>query len=174
METKVYKIDGTHSTIGFNVKHMMFSKVRGQFDEYVATIEMAGDDLTNAKMNLNAKAHSINTHNADRDKHLRSADFFNTETNTDIVFESTEISHKSGNDYEVKGNLSMNGITKEVVLAVEYSGIMKDPWGNDRIALVMDGKMNRNDWNMEYNSTLETGGVLLGKDVKFEIDAQFI
>lgn len=174
METKTYKADTAHSTIGFNVKHMMFSKVAGQFDDYTATVEMAGENFEDAKLEFDAEAGSVNTQNEDRDKHLRSAEFFNAENNTRVQFASTEITKKDGNKYEVKGDLTMNGITKPVVLDAEYSGIMKDPWGNDRIALIMDGKVNRHDWEINWNQTLETGGVMVSKNVNFEINAQFI
>lgn len=173
METKIFKIDPTHSNIGFNVKHMMFSKVRGNFDTYEASVEMTGNDFETAKLRLEADAHSVNTNNKERDNHLRSADFFNSDSNKKIVFESTDVK-KKGSDYVVTGNLTVNGVTKPVDFTVEYSGVMKDPWGNDRIALVIDGKMNREEWGITYNAALETGGVLVGKDVKFEIDAQFV
>lgn len=174
METKVFNIDKSHSTIGFNVKYMMFSKVRGQFDNYEASVEMPNADFTDAKLNLVADAHSINTHNEDRDKHLRSGDFFNAEENNDIKFVSTKITQKGGEKYEVTGDLTINGITKPVTLDAEYSGVMKDPWGNDRISLVINGKVDRYDWGMKYNSALETGGVLVGKEVVFEVETQFI
>ena len=174
METKTFKIDKTHSTIGFNVKYMMFSKVRGQFDNYEATVEIPDENFENAKLHLVAEAHSINTHNEERDKHLRGGDFFNAEENNEIKFESNAITNKSNGKYEVSGNLSINGITKPVVLKAEYSGVMKDPWGNDRISLVIEGNIDRYDWDMKYNSALETGGVLVGKEVNFEVETQFI
>src|SRR5699024_6683713 len=124
-----------------------------------------------AKLKLNAVANSVTTNNEERDKHLRSTDFFNTDTNNKVVFESTEIEKKGENDYVVEGDLTFNGVTKLVVLEAEYSGVMKDPWGNDRIALVMKGKANRYDWDMTFNSTLESGGVLVGKEVTFDIDS---
>src|SRR5699024_3773358 len=136
MEGKVFNIDKTHSTIGFNVKYMMFSKVRGQFDKYEASVEMPDDNFENARLKLVADAHSINTHNEERDKHLRSGDFFNAEENNEIVFNSAKIVKKSEGNYEVTGDLTINGVTKPVVLKAEYSGVMKDPWGNDRISLV--------------------------------------
>lgn len=174
METKIFEIDQSHSTIGFSVKYMMFSKVRGQFDEYEATVEMLDEDFRNAKLKLIADAHSINTHDEERDKHLRGADFFDAEENNEIVFESTRINEKEDNKYEISGNLMMNGITRPVTLDAEYSGLMKDPSGNKRISLVISGKIDRYDWEMKYNSPLETGGVLVGKEVAFEIETQFI
>ncbi len=174
VETKSFAIDNAHSNIGFNVKHMMFSKVVGHFDEYTSSIEMAEDNFENAKLAFEAVANSINTNNADRDKHLKGADFFNAEKAGNIVFNSTNIVKKGENDYTVEGDLTINNVTKPIRLAAEYSGIMKDPWGNDRIALIMNTKINREDWNMTYNAALETGGVLVGKEVKLEIDAQFV
>ena len=174
MESKIFKADKAHTNIGFNVKHMMFSKVRGNFEEYEAQIEFANEDLEDAKLKFKAVAQSINTNNADRDKHLRSADFFNSEANEHIEFESTEVSKKNDAEYVVKGNLTMNGITKPVELEAEYSKIEKDPWGNERVILGLKGKVNREEWGMTYNSTLETGGVLLGKDVVLEIESQYV
>lgn len=174
METKKFSIDKAHSNIGFNVKHMMFSKVRGNFELYEATLEMSGDDFENAKLHFEAEASSINTNNKDRDKHLRGADFFNAESNAKIAFTSTKIEKKDDQNYLVKGDLTMNGTTHPVELKTEYSGIMLDPWGNDRIALTMDTMVNRKDWNINWNQALETGGVMVSKKVELDIDAQFV
>lgn len=174
METKNWTPDASHSTIGFTVKHMMFSKVAGRFDDYQATIEMADGNFETAQLKFEAKSDSINTNNPERDGHLKSQDFFNAEINPTVNFESTNITKKSENDYTVEGNLTMNGITNPITLDAEYSGVMKDPWGNDRIALVMTGKVDRHNWDMKWNSALEAGGVLVSKDVNFDIETQFI
>lgn len=174
MEKKIYKIDNSHSNIGFNVKHMMFSKVNGNFNDYEATVEMAGEDFENAVLQFEADASSINTNNEERDKHLRSADFFNAENNAKLHFKSTEIQKKGEKSYVVKGELTMNGQAHLIELNVEYSGIMQDPWGNDRIALVMNAEIDRKDWGINWNQALETGGVMVSKKVNFDINAQFV
>lgn len=173
-ERKVFNADMAHTNIGFAVKHMMFSKVRGKFDDYKATVEIAGEDFENAKLRLEADVKSVNTNNDDRDNHLRSADFFNADETAGLVFESTKITNKGDNEYVVEGDLTMNGITKNVALETMFSGRMKDPWGAERIALVMKGKVNREDWNMVYNAALETGGVLVGKNVDLDVEGEFL
>lgn len=172
--TKTYSVDKTHSNIGFNVKHMMFSKVKGNFENYEASVDFDGENFENAKLAFKAEAASINTNNEDRDNHLRSADFFNAEQNSTIEFESTSVKSKGGNDYTIEGNLTMNGVTRPVVLDAEFSGIMVDPWGNDRIALALGGKVNRFDWDMKWSQALETGGLLVSKEVVFDIETQFV
>ena len=174
MSTKTWNADASHTTIGFNVKHMMFSKVNGKFDAFTATIDMADGNFETAQLNFEAKTDSINTNNADRDGHLKSQDFFNAEKNPTVNFKSTKVTAKEGNSFTIEGDLTMNGITNPVSLNAEYSGVMKDPWGNDRIALVMTGKVDRHDWDMKWNSALEAGGVLVSKDVNFDIETQFI
>jgi len=174
METKTWNVDSAHSNFGFNVKHMMFSKVNGEFENYKASIEMEDGNFETAKLFFNAESQSITTHNEDRDKHLKSQDFFHAEKNPSVHFESTGIKKKGDGKYTVKGDLTLNGITKPVELDAEYSGVMKDPWGNDRIAVVLKGKINRHDWDMKWNQTLESGGVLVSKEVNFDIESQFI
>lgn len=174
MENKTFKVDKAHTNIGFNVKHMMFSKVRGNFEDYDAQIDFSDGGLENAKMQFRAIAQSVNTNNKDRDNHLRGSDFFNSEANKHISFESKKVQKKNNNEYVITGDLTMNGITNPVELEAEYSKIDKDPWGNERIILNLKGKVNREDWGMTYNSTMETGGVLLGKDVVLEIESQYV
>lgn len=171
---KTFKIDKSHSNIGFHVKHMMFSKVSGNFKNYEASIEMEGDDFANAKLNFEAETQSISTNNEERDTHLRSADFFNAESNAKVAFKSTEVKKEADKKYTIHGDLTMNGVTNPIELKTQYSGIMQDPWGNDRIALVMETKINRKDWNINWNQALEAGGVMVSKTVVFDIDAQFV
>lgn len=174
MKGKIFKVDKAHTNIGFNVKHMMFSKVRGNFGDYEAQIEIPEDDFENAKLEFKAIAQSINTNNKDRDNHLKSADFFNSEANKHVAFESTKVIKKDDTLFLVEGLLSMNGVTKPVQLEAEYSKIEKDPWGNERVILALTGKVNREEWNMTYNSALETGGFLLGKEVVLDIESQYV
>lgn len=173
MESKIWKIDTTHSNIGFKIKHMMFTNVKGNFNSYSASVEMPESNFEKAKLTFEADTSSINTNNADRDNHLKSADFFDAEQFPTVKFESTNIAKKSDNEYAVTGNLTMHGVTQPVTLNAEYSGLMKDPWGNTKLALSLEGKVNRKDWGLNWNSALESGGVLVSENVNFDIETQF-
>ena len=169
---KNWKIDPTHSEVGFKVKHMMFTNVKGLFNDYDATIEFA-DDLNDAKVEFEAKINSIFTNNEDRDTHLKSADFFDAEQFPSLKFKATSI-EGSGSDYKITGDLTIKGITKPVTLNAEYSGLMTDPWGNTKVGLNLEGKINRKDYGLTYNAALETGGVLVGEDVKLNAEIQLV
>jgi len=174
MATTKWTIDPTHSEIGFKVKHMMFTNVSGKFEKYDAEIITEGDSFDNAKVSFSADVNSINTGNADRDNHLRSADFFNGETNGKMTFTSDSFTRKDDENYEMTGDLTLNGITKKVTLPVEFSGMMTDPWGNTKVGLNISGKINRKDWGINWNSALETGGVLVSEEVRLAIEIQLI
>lgn len=167
-----YNLDPSHSSIGFTVRHMMVSKVRGQFDTFSATIEIA-EEPTDSKVSVEVDLSSINTNDENRDGHLRSADFFNVETHPKMTFTSTKVEQK-GDEWLVTGDLTLNGITKPLTLEVEFEGGTIDPWGNLRIGFSAEGKLDREDWGVSWNQALETGGVLVGKEVKIAIDAEAI
>lgn len=169
---KKWTIDPSHSEIGFRVKHMMFTNVKGQFNDYTATIDF-DNDLKDAHLQFEAKINSISTRNADRDNHLRSADFFDVEQYPTLNFKSTHI-EGNGNEYEITGDLTIKGVTKPIKLHAEFSGLMTDPWGNTKVGLNLDGKINRKDFGLTYNAALETGGVLVGEDVKLNAEIQLI
>lgn len=151
----------------------MFTNVKGDFKSYSASVEMPEDNFEEAKLQFEAEASSINTNNNDRDNHLKSADFFDAEQFPTVKFESTNIAKKSDNQYTVNGNLTMHGVTQPVTLNAEYNGLMKDPWGNTKFALSIEGKLNRKDWELNWNSALESGGVLVSENVTLEIESQF-
>ncbi|HEU0137205.1 MAG TPA: YceI family protein [Flavobacterium sp.] len=174
MATTKWTIDPTHSEIGFKVKHMMFTNVSGKFEKYEGSIVTESDDFENATIEFSADIDSINTGNADRDTHLKSGDFFNGESNPRIQFKSSSFSKKSDNAYELAGDLTINGVTKFVQLPVEFSGLMTDPWGNTKVGLNISGKINRKDWGLNWNSALETGGVLVSDEVRLNIEVQLI
>ena len=134
MTTTKWTIDPTHSEVGFKVKHMMFTNVSGQFDTYDATITTEDFDFATAAIEFSANIDSINTGNADRDNHLKSADFFDAEKNPKLTFVSSSLV-KKGDDHELTGELTINGITKTVKLDTEVSGLLKDPWGNTKVGL---------------------------------------
>jgi len=169
---KKWTIDPTHSEVGFKVKHMMFTNVKGLFNDYSANIDF-NDDLKDANLQFEAKINSIFTNNADRDNHLKSADFFDVDQYPTLNFKSTNI-QGNGSEYEITGDLTIKGITKPVTLNAEFSGLMTDPWGNTKVGLNLDGKINRKDFGLTYNAALETGGVLVGEDVKLNAEIQLV
>ncbi|MEL1253229.1 YceI family protein [Flavobacterium sp. DGU38] len=173
MATTKWSIDATHSEIGFKVKHMMFTNVSGKFLTYDATITTEGDDFENAAIEFSGDIASIDTANADRDNHLKSADFFDAENHPKLTFTSSSFKKINDEKYELTGDLNIRGVAKTVVFPVEYSGILTDPWGNTKVGLSIEGKINRKDWGLNWNSALETGGVLVGEEVKLNIELQF-
>jgi polyisoprenoid-binding protein YceI len=174
MAKSIWAIDPTHSEIGFKVKHMMFTNVSGKFNSVEATIENEDDNFETSIINFSAEVHSVDTNNQDRDNHLKSADFFDVENFPKLSFVSTGIRKVNDDEYKITGDLTIKDVTKNVTLATEYSGTMKDPWGNTKIGLSINGNINRKDFGLTWNSVLETGGVLVGEDVKLVAEIQFI
>ncbi len=174
MSTTKWVIDPTHSEIGFKVKHMMFTNVSGKFSKFDATIEAEDNDFENAKIEFTGAIDSITTGNADRDTHLLSPDFFDAAQFPEIKFSATSFTKINEGEYELVGDLTLHGVTKSVKLAAEYGGLMKDPWGNTKMALALEGKINRKDWGLNWNSALETGGVLVSEEVRLNIELQFV
>lgn len=174
MSTTKWSIDTAHSEIGFKVKHMMFTNVSGNFEKFDASIETEGDDFSTAKFDFSGETSSITTGNTDRDNHLKSADFFDAEQFPKLTFKSTSFQKIDDSEYKLIGDLSLHGITKQVKLDVEFGGLAKDPWGNTKTGLSATGKISRKDWGLNWNSALETGGVLVGEEVKLNIELQFI
>ncbi|MFP3918172.1 YceI family protein [Lysinibacillus telephonicus] len=167
-----WTVDQSHSSVGFEVKHMMVSKVKGQFDSYTADIEAADlTDLTTAQVAFKFDVASINTNSADRDNHLKSADFFETDKYPTIDFKSTNIT-KDGDDYKVTGDLTIKGVTKPVTFEVEYGGKGTNPWGVEVYGFEAEAKINREDFGLTWNAALETGGVLVGKDIKIKVELE--
>ena len=173
METKTkWVLDPTHSELTFKVKHMMITNVKGEFKDF--SVEVDGEDIFKSNVNVTIDASSINTNNGDRDNHLKSADFFDEENHKELSFKSTSFKQKGDDEYELKGILTIKGISKEVKLEVEFGGINKDPWGNEKAGLSISGKINRKDWGLNWNAALETGGVLVSEDVKIFGEIQFV
>jgi len=164
-----YNVDTAHSSVAFKVKHMMISNVKGSFDKFKGSFEY--DEKTNQVVALtgNIETASINTANAKRDGHLKSADFFDAAKNPSIDFVLSKVK-----DDKAYGKLTMHGVTKDVVLDFENNGLAKDPWGNTRVGLTLSGKINRKDFGLVYNTALETGGVLIGDTVKLEVEIEGI
>lgn len=174
MPTTKWVLDPTHSEIGFRVRHMMFSNVSGRFQNFEATIETEDDDFETSTIRFNADVDSITTGNAERDAHLLSADFFDTARYPKIVFDAKSFVKKNEGEYVLTGDLQIHGTIKAVSLPVEYGGLLKDPWGNIKAAFSIDTRINRKDWGLNWNSVLETGGVLVSEEVRLLIDLQFV
>src|SRR5690606_8785620 len=165
-------VDKSHSQIGFEVKHMMVSKVKGSFDAYTAEVEAADlTDLTTANIAFTFDVASINTRSEDRDNHLKSGDFFDVEKYPNITFKSTKI-EKDGDDYEVTGDLTIKDVTKPVTFEVEYGGKGVNAWGVDVYGFEAEAKINREEFCLPWNAILETGGVLVGKDIKIIVEIE--
>ena len=167
MATK-WNLDPTHSEITFKVRHMMISNVKGAFTDFTADLEAEDDTFTTAKIKATIQTESVNTHNADRDVHLKGEDFFNAAANPHITFESTALNN------EITGNLTLNGVTKPIQLDVDFGGINVDPWGNTKAGFSFEGKINRKDFNLNWNAALETGGVMVSDEVKIAGELQFV
>lgn len=169
-----WQIDASHSHVGFSVKHMMIATVRGTFNAYQGTLELDPQDLTRSKIAGEIDVASIDTREPKRDEHLRSADFFDAENHPKISFQSKQITHVAGNEYKVTGDITIRGITQEIVLDVEYAGIHKDPWGGTRTGFTVTGALNRKDFGLTWNAALETGGVLVGDKIKLELEIEAV
>lgn len=167
-----YALDPTHALVGFIAKHMMVTKVRGHFTDVNATIEIA-EDPTESKVTATVGLSSVTTGVEDRDNHLRSADFFNIETNPKMTFSSTSITHVEDNEFTVTGDLTINGVTKPLTLDATFDGVAVNPWGNQVVGFSARGEIDREAWGLTWNAALETGGVLVGKKIVIEIDAEF-
>ncbi len=172
-EKAKWVLDVSHSELEFKVKHLMISNVKGEFKKFDISIDGDLNSLSQVKVNVNIDAASIDTNEAKRDEHLRSDDFFDVEKYREITFNSTSISQKSDDEFDIVGELTMKGVTKSITLNVEFGGVIKDPWGNDKTAFSFSGEINRKDWGLNWNAALEAGGVLVGENVKISGEVQF-
>ena len=161
-----WTVDPAHSELGFVARHLMVTKVRGQFKEFEGSVKV-GDDITDSQVTAVAQLASIDTGSADRDTHLRSADFFDVENNPTMSFTSTEVTEDS-----LKGDLTIKGVTKPVVFELDFSGLATDPWGNQKAGFEAETEINRKDFGLEWNVALEGGGVLVSEKIKINLDIQ--
>lgn len=167
-----WSVDTSHSSISFQVKHMMVSKVKGTYDQFSITVDSESiEDLTTATISIDIDVATINTKNEDRDNHLKSADFFDVEKYPSIKFQSTSIT-KSGDHYKITGDLTIKDMTKPVTFDVEYNGKGTNPWGVEVYGFEGETKIDREEFGLIWNTALETGGVLVGKDVKIAIEIE--
>ncbi|WP_277584733.1 YceI family protein [Psychrobacillus antarcticus] len=167
-----FNLDAAHSTIDFSVKHMMVSKVKGSFTNFTADLDGNADDLNGATISFDIDVKSINSNNADRDNHLRSGDFFDVETYPSIKFVATDIKKKSDGEYDVTGDLTIKDVTKPITFDVEYGGKGTNPWGQEVVAFAAESKVNRKEFGLTWNQALETGGVLVGEDIKITVELE--
>jgi polyisoprenoid-binding protein YceI len=165
-----WTLDAAHSSVGFTVRHMMVSKVRGKFTDYTADIVTAEDPLQSS-VTATVQMASIDTGDEGRDGHLRTNDFFDIDEFPTMTFTSTSITG-SGSEYELHGDLTLKGVTKPVTFDLEFGGVGKDPWGNTRAGFTVTGTINRKDFGMAYNAVLETGGIMVGEKVSIELDIE--
>jgi len=173
--TTTWNIDPVHSHAQFKVKHMMISNVKGEFTAVTGTLELDGTAITNSRIEASINAATINTRDAQRDGHLKSADFLDVEKFPTLTFKSTRISKEGVAELEVEGDLAIHGVTRNVVFEVQGpSAPMKDPWGNTRIGIEATTRINRKDFGLTWNAALETGGIMVGEDVSITLDVEFV
>lgn len=169
-----WKLDPAHSEINFKVRHLMISSVKGEFKTFDAEIETIDENFNNATIKATVQAATIFTNNTDRDNHLKSADFFDVEEYPEITFAGSSFEHTNNHQFILKGDLTIKDITKEISLKVDFGGVAQDPYGNTKAGFSLSGKINRTDFGLKWNQTLEAGGVLVGEEVKISADLQFV
>jgi len=174
MTTTKWKLDPTHSELGFKIKHLMITNVKGSFKDFQAEVQTKGEDFSTAQINVAAEMSSITTNNEQRDAHLLTSDFFEVDKHPQLIFKSIRIDKIDDDTFTLHGELTLKGITKAVKLDVEINGVTKDPWGGERAGFVVSGKIKRSEWGVTFNSPLETGGVMLGEDVTITGEIQLI
>jgi len=174
MTTNNWNLDTVHSGINFSVRHMVVSKVRGRFTKFSGSVALDEGDLTRSAVEATIDASSIDTGTAQRDDHLRSADFFDVEHFPEIRFRSTRIEKLGGDRYRLTGDLTIHDVTRQIAFEAEYGGRGKDPWGNERVGFTARGTLDRGDFGLKWNQVLETGGVLVSDRVEIELEVQAV
>jgi polyisoprenoid-binding protein YceI len=169
-----WEVDPAHSSAAFEVKHMMIATVRGHFREFGGRLDAAEDDPANSQVTGWAKTASIDTGNADRDGHLRSADFFDAERHPEIRFASTRIEHVEGGGYRVSGDLTIKDVTRQVEMTANVEGAGEDPWGHERVGISVRGTIDRTDFGLTWQQALQGGGLLVGEKVRVLIDVSAV
>lgn len=173
MATTTWAVDTVHSSIDFSLKHMMVARAKGTFHDFNASIQADPADLTTASIAFEVGVDSIDTRNKDRDGHLKSEDFFDVENHPKITFQATDIKKKSEQEYDVTGDLTIRGTTRRETFSVTFEGEAKDPMSGNHVAgFSGEGTINRSDYGLTYNAALETGGVLIGDEIKISIQLE--
>jgi polyisoprenoid-binding protein YceI len=173
-DNRIWSIDPSHTDVGFAVKHLMISTVKGRFTDFDGTVELDPDHPAQGRVKVIIRAASIDTRNADRDAHLRSADFFDADRFPTLTFVSRRVEPLDGGRLRIVGDLTIRGVTREVPLEVVPGGAVKDPWGNLRVGYAATAVVNRADFGLTWNTVLEAGGVVVGEDVRINIDAELV
>lgn len=173
MSTTKWALDAAHSELGFKIKHLMISNVSGRFNQFDVQADTDSDDFSNAAITATIDVASIFTNNEQRDNHLRTGDFFEIEKYPHIIFKASSVK-KEGDDLEINGTLTMKDVSRPITLKAEFAGITRDPYGNVKAGFSFAGKLNRKEWGINFNAALETGGVMLGEEVKYEGEIQLI
>lgn len=174
MKTDRWEIDSSHSGVHFSVRHLVIAKVRGQFSRWTGAITVPDEDFSTASIEAVIDATSIETGVADRDAHLKSADFFDTETFPELRFTSREVQRTSDDRFKVTGPLTIRDVTRDVVLEVEFAGLAQDPWGNERAAFTAKTSIDRKEFGLTWNQVLETGGVMVGERIEIELEIEAV
>ncbi len=169
-----WKVDHSHSNVGFTVSHMVISKVYGFFQKFDGSISATKDDFSDAKIEFSVDVNTINTQNEKRDGHLKTDDFFNAEKYPKMSFKSVSFTKVSGKKYKLVGDLTIRDVTKRVTFDVEYMGTVKGPWGNTRAGFVLSGTIDRFDYGLKWDNALETGGLVVGADVEINVNLELI
>jgi len=169
-----WKLDPSHSEVTFKVKHMMITNVTGGFGDFNVAAVTDGDDFSKADITFTAKASSINTNSEQRDNHLRSAEFFDAEKFPEILFKGSDIKKVNDENFVLTGELNIRGSSKSISLNVEFGGIQKDPYGQIKAGFTVTGKFNRKDFGLNWNATLEAGGVMVSEEVRVNCEIQLI
>lgn len=173
--TTTWKIDSVHSNAQFKVKHLMISHVKGEFTAVSGSLKYDSENIANSYVEASIDANSISTRDPQRDAHLKSPDFFDAEKFPTLTFKSTSISKKANGELAVAGDLTIHGVTRNVVFEVEGpSAPVKDPWGNTRVGLSATTRINRKDFGLTWNAAMETGGIMVGEEVTINLDVEFI
>ncbi|PWV54243.1 YceI family protein [Chitinophaga sp. S165] len=170
----IWKIDPLHSEVEFKIRHLMITNVTGYFGKYDATVESSSDDFTDAKISFEADVDSISTKNEQRDQHLKAEDFFHAAQYPKLTFSSTAVKKVNDEEYKVTGDLTIRGVSKPVELTVEFSGIVKDPYGQTKAGFEIKGKINRKDYGLTYHAATEAGGIVVGDEVKLQAGVQLV
>jgi polyisoprenoid-binding protein YceI len=173
-ERALWNVDTDHSHVGFSARHMMITTVKGHFSGVTGSVEIEDSDLTRSKASIRIDAATVNTRIGTRDEHLRSADFFDAENHPYLTFESRKVEAQPDGRLKITGDLTIRGVTREVVLDAEQEGRGVDPWGGERAGFTASTRIDRTDYGLTWNQGLETGGVLVSNEVRITIDAQLV
>lgn len=168
-----WNLDAVHSSVGFSVRHLVVSKVKGNFDKFSGNASFDDKNLADGTVEFTVEVASVDTDNEKRDEHLKSADFFDAEKFPSMSFKSTKISKVDGNKFMLEGNLTIKDVTKPVVFECEFNGVILDPWGNTKAGFSAETTINRQDFNITWSKAIETGGLVVSDEVAIEIDTEW-